>query len=43
VFFKHKHLTNPTVTKADVVANAANKLIEAIKGNFASVHNDNEI
>jgi hypothetical protein len=43
VFFKHKHLTNPTVTKADIVTNAANKLIDSIKGNFASVHNDNEI
>ena len=42
-FFQHSYITNPKVTKADVVTNAANKLIEAIKGNFAAAHNESEM
>ena len=43
VFFQHSHITKPSVTKADVVADAATKLIEAIKGNYATVHNETEM
>jgi hypothetical protein len=32
VFFKHKHITQPTVTPADAIVNAFNKLREAIHG-----------
>ena len=32
VFFKHKHITNPTVTPADAIVHAAKELIEALKG-----------
>ena len=43
VFFQHNHITKPAVTKADIVAEAATKLIEAIKGNYAAVHNETEM
>ena len=33
VFFKHKHITNPTVTPADAIVNAAKDLTAALKGN----------
>jgi hypothetical protein len=44
VFFKHHYITKPKVTKADVVTNAANNLIDAIKGNLSSTqdHSDME-
>jgi hypothetical protein len=32
VFFKHKHITQPTVTPADTVVNAFTKLRDAIQG-----------
>ncbi len=32
VFFKHKHITQPTVTPADAIVDALNKLREAIHG-----------
>jgi hypothetical protein len=32
VFFKHKYITQPTVTKADAIVNAYRKLTEAING-----------
>ncbi len=32
VFFKHKHITQPTVTPVDAIVNAFNKLREAIHG-----------
>jgi hypothetical protein len=32
VFFKHKSITQPTVTKADAIVNAYRKLTEAING-----------
>ena len=43
VFFQQKYITKPTVTKADVVTEAATKLIAAVKGNFAEVYNDTEM
>ena len=43
VFFKHHYITKPKVTKADVVANAANNLIDAIKGNFASTFDETQL
>ena len=43
VFFKHHYITKPTITKADIVANAANNLIDAIKGNFASTFNESQV
>ena len=33
VFFKHKHITNPTVTPADAIVYSAKELTEALKGN----------
>ena len=42
-FFQHSYITKPKVTKADIVASAATKLIEVIKGNYAAVHNDTEM
>ena len=33
VFFKHKHITNPTVTPEDAIVHAAKELTEALKGN----------
>ena len=33
VFFKHKNITNPTVTPADAIVHAAKELTEALKGN----------
>ena len=32
VFFKHKHITNRTVTPADDIVHTAKELIEALKG-----------
>ena len=32
VFFKHKHITNPTVTPADEIINAAKELTAALRG-----------
>jgi hypothetical protein len=32
VFFKHKYITQPTVTPADVIVNAVTKLWDAIQG-----------
>jgi len=32
VFFKHKYITQPTITPADAIANAYNKLRQAIQG-----------
>jgi hypothetical protein len=43
VYFQHAYITKPTVTKADIVAEAATKLIEAIKENYAAVHNETEL
>ena len=43
VFFQHSYITKPTITNADIVANAATKLIAAIKGNFAVLHKEMEI
>lgn len=43
VFFRHHYITKPTVTKADVVANAANKLIDALQGNLASAHDETDL
>ena len=34
VFFKRKHITNPTVTPADAIVNAAKDLTAALKGNI---------
>ncbi len=39
VFFKHKHITQPTVTPADAIVNAFNKLQEAIHGTQQSKTN----
>ena len=33
VLFKHKHITNPTVTPEDAIVNAAKDLTAALKGN----------
>jgi hypothetical protein len=43
VFFRHHYITKPTVTKADIVANAANKLIDALQGNLASAHDETDL
>eukprot|EP00804_Cyclotella_cryptica_P020407 CCRYP_012629-RA/>CCRYP_012629-RA protein AED:0.27 eAED:0.27 QI:0/0/0/1/0/0/4/0/557 len=43
VYFQHANITTPTVMKEDIVADAATRLIEAIKGNYASVHNETEV
>ena len=32
VFFKHKYITQPTVTPADAIVNAYHKLVQAIQG-----------
>jgi hypothetical protein len=32
VFFKHKYITQPTITPADAIVNAFNKLRQAIQG-----------
>ncbi len=32
VFFKHKHMTQPTITPADAIVNAFTKLQDAIQG-----------
>ena len=32
MFFKHKHITNPTVTPADAIVGAAKDLRAALKG-----------
>jgi hypothetical protein len=32
VFFKHKYITQPTITPADAIVNAYNKLQQAIQG-----------
>ena len=32
MFFKHKYITQPTVTKADAIVNAYRKLADAING-----------
>jgi hypothetical protein len=42
VFFKHHYITKPKVTKADVVTNAATKLIEALKRNLASANDETD-
>ena len=34
VFFKHKHITNPSVTPVDAIVCAAKYLTEALKGNI---------
>lgn len=34
ILFKHRHLTNPTVSVADEVSTAAANLTEVIKGNM---------
>ena len=33
VFFKHKHITNPTVTPVDAIVNSAKDLTTALKEN----------
>ena len=33
VFFKHKHITNPTVTPGEAIVHTAKELTEALKGN----------
>ena len=33
MFFKHKHITNLTVTPVDAIVNAAKDLTAALKGN----------
>ena len=43
VYLQHAYITKPTITKADIVADAATKLIDAIKGNCASIHNETDI
>jgi hypothetical protein len=43
VYFQHAYIMKPTVTKADIVAEAATKLIEVIKGNYAAIHNETEL
>ena len=43
VYFQHAYITKPKVTKADIVADEATKLIKTIKGNYAAAHNDTEI
>ena len=35
VFFKHKHITNPTVTPADAIINAAKDLTAALRGDVS--------
>ena len=40
VFFKHKYLTNPTVTHADKVVNAARSLCEALDRKKQGMHNN---
>ena len=40
VFFKHKNLTNPTVTHADKVFNAARELCEALSKKKQGMHNN---
>jgi hypothetical protein len=32
VFFKHKYITQPTVTHADTIVNAYHNLVKAIQG-----------
>ena len=34
VFFKHKHIANPTVTPADAIINAAKDLTTALRGDI---------
>jgi hypothetical protein len=43
VYFQHAYITKLTVKKADIVEEAATKLIKAIKGNYAAVHNETEL
>ncbi|KAL7479395.1 hypothetical protein ACHAW6_005132 [Cyclotella cf. meneghiniana] len=43
VYFQHTNITKPKITKIDIVADAATKHIEAIKGNYAAAHNKTEI
>jgi hypothetical protein len=43
VFFKRRYITQPVIIKADVVASAANRLIDALKGNLVSAHNETEM
>ena len=45
VFFKHKHITDPTVTPADAIVSAAKYLTAELKGNVpgslgATSHDD---
>ena len=35
VFFKHKHITNPTVTPADAIINAAKDITAALRGDVS--------
>ncbi len=43
IYFQHSYITKPSMSKADIVANAATKLIAAINGNFAAVHSEMEM
>ena len=43
VFFQHSYITKPKVTKADVVSEAATKLIDALKGNFAAAYDETQM
>jgi hypothetical protein len=42
-FFKHKHLTQPPLTKADMVAHADQNLTDALKGIFAKAHDKTKL
>ncbi|KAL7482587.1 hypothetical protein ACHAW6_008258 [Cyclotella cf. meneghiniana] len=42
-FFKHHYITRPKITKADIVTNAANKLIDVIKDSLASAHSASDV
>ncbi|KAL7482842.1 hypothetical protein ACHAW6_008506 [Cyclotella cf. meneghiniana] len=43
IYFQHAYITKPKVTKTDIVADVATKLIEAIKGNYAAMQNKTDI
>ena len=38
VFFKHKYITNPTVTPADAIVAAATNLADALQNNIPAQH-----
>lgn len=42
-FFQHHYITKPTITKSDIVHNAATNLIDALKGNLAAAHDETEL